>query len=132
MESHRDEAVRRIHNAAGLVTPDGMPLVWLSRLKGFRHVEHVYGPDLMLVLCERSLERSYSHFFYGGVEGVPEQLAAKLRQRFPGLRVAGGYSPPFRPLTSQEDAQVVQMINEANPDVVWVLASAPPSKSTGW
>lgn len=125
MESHRDEAVRRIHNAAGLVTPDGMPLVWLSRLKGFRHVERVYGPDLMLVLCERSLERSYSHFFYGGGEGVPEQLAAKLRQRFPGLRVAGGYSPPFRPLTSQEDAQVVQMINEASPDVVWVGLSTP-------
>lgn len=109
-----------------------MPLVWLSRLKGFRYVSRVYRPDLMLALCDRSVVCSYRHFFYGGAEGAPEQLAAKLRQRFPGLRVAGGYSPPFRPLTSQEDAQVVQMINEANPDVVWVLASAPPSKSTGW
>src|SRR5215831_11492502 len=66
MESQRDEELRRIHNAAGLVTPDGMPLVWLSRLMGFPHVERVYGPDLMLALCEHSARRGYRQFFYGG------------------------------------------------------------------
>src|SRR5438034_9648081 len=55
MESRRDEEVRRIHNAAGLVTPDGMPLVWLSRLMGFSYVKRVYGPDLMLAMCGRSV-----------------------------------------------------------------------------
>ena len=65
MESWWDETLRRIHNRAGLVTPDGMPLVWLSRLNGFRHVDRVYGPDLMLALCERSATRGYRHFFYG-------------------------------------------------------------------
>ncbi len=125
MESQRDETLRQIHNVAGLVTPDGMPLVWLSHLKGFRYVSRVYGPDLMLALCERSIERDYRHFFYGGAEGVPERLATSLQRRFPGLLVAGTYSPPFRPLATEEDAQVVQMINEANPDVVWVGLSTP-------
>lgn len=125
MESQRDEALRRIHNAAGMVTPDGMPLVWLSRLKGFRHVERVYGPDLMLALCEHSVDRGYRHFFYGGAEGVAEQLTARLKAQFPGLQVAGVYAPPFRPLTPDEDAQIVQMINAANPDVVWVGLSTP-------
>jgi len=125
MESQRDENLRRIHNRAGLVTPDGMPLVWLSRLKGFRHVERVYGPDLMLALCGRSAAKGYRHFFYGGAQGVPEQLAARLQERFPGLQVAGTFSPPFRPLTPEEDDQIIQMINEAAPDIVWVGLSTP-------
>jgi len=125
MESQRDEVLRRIHDEAGLVTPDGMPLVWLSRIRGFRQVDRVYGPDLMLALCERSVVRGYRQFFYGGAEGVPEQLADSLRRRFPGLQVAGAYSPPFRPLTPEEDAEIVQMINEADADIVWVGLSTP-------
>src|SRR5262245_38985326 len=65
MESWRDEELRRIHNAAGLVTPDGMPLVWISRRIGFHHVERVYGPDLMLRVCEHAAKRGYRQFFYG-------------------------------------------------------------------
>ena len=125
MESQRDEMLRRIHNSAGLVTPDGMPLVWLSRMKGFRHVERVYGPDLMLACCERSIAKGYRHFFYGGAEGVPERLAARLRERFPGLSVAGGYSPPFRPLSTEEDDALIRRIDETNPDIVWVGLSTP-------
>jgi len=125
MESQQDEHLRHIHNQAGLVTPDGMPLVWLSRLKGHRHVDRVYGPDLMLALCEQSVARGYRHFFYGGEGGVPEQLAANLQLRFPGLQVAGIHSPPFRPLTREEDEQVAQMLNQAAPDIVWVGLSTP-------
>jgi N-acetylglucosaminyldiphosphoundecaprenol N-acetyl-beta-D-mannosaminyltransferase len=125
MESQRDESLRHIHNTAGLVTPDGMPLVWLSRLQGRRHVGRVYGPDLMLELCERSVSKGYRHFLYGGSEEALEQLASNLQQRFPGLQVVGKYSPPFRPLTDEEDNQVVQMINETNPDIVWVGLSTP-------
>jgi N-acetylglucosaminyldiphosphoundecaprenol N-acetyl-beta-D-mannosaminyltransferase len=125
IESQRDENLRQIHNAAGLVTPDGMPLVWLSRVRGFGHVSRVYGPDLLLALCERSVNAGYRHFFYGGAEGVPTQLAANLQRRFPGLRVAGTYSPPFRALTTEEDAQVMHRIREANPDVVWIGLSTP-------
>jgi N-acetylglucosaminyldiphosphoundecaprenol N-acetyl-beta-D-mannosaminyltransferase len=125
MESYRQEAVRNIHNAAGLVVPDGMPLVWLSRLKGFRHVTRVYGPDLMLALCERSIGRGYRHFLYGGAPGIAEQLGARLQSRLPGLKVAGVYCPPFRASTPAEDEQIVETINSAGPDIVWVGISTP-------
>jgi N-acetylglucosaminyldiphosphoundecaprenol N-acetyl-beta-D-mannosaminyltransferase len=125
MESQRDAEVRRIHNSAGLVTPDGMPLVWLSRLMGFRHVARVYGPDLLLAGCERSVKRGYRHFFYGGDSGVAEKLAVRLQCRLPGLQLAGTYSPPFRPLTAEEDRVVVERINAAQADIVWVGISTP-------
>jgi N-acetylglucosaminyldiphosphoundecaprenol N-acetyl-beta-D-mannosaminyltransferase len=125
IESQRDRNLLRIHNAAGLVTPDGMPLVWLSRLRGFKHVQRVYGPDLMLALCERSVEMGYRHFFYGGDDHVPHRLAANLQRRYPGLRVAGAYSPPFRPLTDEEDESMVKLINSARTDIVWVGLSTP-------
>lgn len=125
MECQRDPSLRKIFNASGLATPDGMPLVWLCRLGGYPRVERVYGPDLVLALCEHSSAYGYRHFFYGGAQGVPEQLAINLQSRFPGLVVAGTYSPPFRSLTLEEDAQIVQMINTAGPDVVWVGIGSP-------
>ncbi len=125
MESQRDEGLRAIHNSAGMVVPDGMPLVWLSRLHGFSEVERVYGPDLLLACCHRSLETGYRHFFYGGGPGVPEQLIDRLTARFPGLLVAGAFSPPFRALTSEEDLALVRRINAAQPDIVWVGLSTP-------
>ncbi len=125
IESWRDNHIRDIHNAAGMVTPDGMPMVWLSRLRGFNHVRRVYGPDLMISVCKRGLESGYRHFFYGGAEGIPELLARKLKFQFPDLQVAGAFSPPFRPLTFKEDRDVVGRINAANPDIVWVGLSTP-------
>jgi N-acetylglucosaminyldiphosphoundecaprenol N-acetyl-beta-D-mannosaminyltransferase len=125
MESHRDEEIRRIHNSAGLVTPDGMPLVWLSRWMGFPHVRRVYGPDLMLALCAQSASTGYRHFFYGGAAGVPEKLVTRLQSRFPGLAAVGAYSPPFRALTPAEDTAIVNAINTARPDIVWVGMSTP-------
>ncbi len=125
MESWDDPALRRIHNEAGLVTPDGMPLVWTSQRRGFDHVSRVYGPDLMLALCGHSAPRGYRHFLYGGAEGVPKHLAERLRARFPGLNIVGAYAPPFRPLTPQEEAKVVEQINQTRPDVVWVGLGMP-------
>lgn len=125
MECRRDGGLRRLVNAAGLATPDGMPLVWLGRLAGYGHVERVYGPDLMLALGERSASKGWRHFFYGGAEGVPEKLADALQRRFPGLQVAGGYSPPFRPLSEEEDSAVVSEINRSRPDIVWVGLGTP-------
>ena len=125
MESQRDEELRRIHNRAGMVTPDGMPLVWLSRLAGQGHVRRVYGPDLMLACCQRSPGIGHRHFFYGGAEGVPQRLIDRLQARFPGLAVAGGYSPPFGALSPEEDEAIVRRINGANADIVWVGLSTP-------
>ncbi len=124
-ESLRSPELRAIHNAAGLVTPDGMPLVWLSRLRGERHVERVYGPDLLLACCERSVRSGYRHFFYGGAKGVPELLAERLTERFPGLRVAGCFSPPFRALDADEDASIAERIAATEADIVWVGLSTP-------
>jgi N-acetylglucosaminyldiphosphoundecaprenol N-acetyl-beta-D-mannosaminyltransferase len=125
MESQRDPNLRRIHNAAGLVTPDGMPLVWLSRLHGFSHVQRVYGPDLMLAVCAHSVQTKYRHFLYGGAASVPDTLAANLQTRFHDLQVVGSYSPPFGSLTEQEDELIVQTINQSKPDVVWIGLSTP-------
>ena len=125
MECQHDERLRQIHNRASLVTPDGMPLVWLSRWHGAKQVSRVYGPDLMLAFCEHSVKKGYRHFFFGGAEGVPERLAERLGARFPGLIVAGGYSPPFRELTEEEDRALVERIDAARPDIVWVGLSTP-------
>ena len=125
MESQREPELRDIHNQAGLVTPDGMPLVWLSRLAGKAHVERVYGPDLMEAVCRASGAHGYRHFFYGGGPGVADALAARLQARFPGLAIAGTYTPPFRSMTPDEDTQLVTYINDVRPDIVWVGLSTP-------
>jgi N-acetylglucosaminyldiphosphoundecaprenol N-acetyl-beta-D-mannosaminyltransferase len=125
IESQDDPSLRDIHNCAGLVTPDGMPLVWLGRLNGYRHIERVYGPDLMLACCAASVSKGYRHFLYGGAPGVPERLAARLQQRFPGLMVAGTWSPPFGTPTPGEERAMIERINAANPDIVWVGLSTP-------
>jgi N-acetylglucosaminyldiphosphoundecaprenol N-acetyl-beta-D-mannosaminyltransferase len=124
MESTRDAQLRMIHVRAGLVTPDGMPLVWLARAAGYR-VDRVYGPDLMLAVCAASVERGYRHFFYGGGPGVAPRLANRLSARFPGLIIAGTYTPPFGSVTSPADDAIVATINEAAPDIVWVGLSTP-------
>ncbi len=120
MESQEDKGLLQIHNNAGLVTPDGMPLVWIARARGHRKVERVYGPDLLLAVCGRSSPRKHKHFFYGGAAGVPELLAESLQKRFPGLQSVGTYSPPFRPLLPQEDAAIVEQIDRSGADIVWV------------
>lgn len=125
MESQRDDGLRDIHNGAGMVTPDGMPLVWISRLHGQGHVRRVYGPDLMLACCARSVRAGYRHFFYGGATGVPERLAARLQERFPGLAIAGTWSPPFRSLSQSERDEEAGLINQAAPDIIWVGLSTP-------
>jgi N-acetylglucosaminyldiphosphoundecaprenol N-acetyl-beta-D-mannosaminyltransferase len=125
MECQRAAAVRQAVNGAGLATPDGMPLVWLGRWQTNLNVTRVYGPDLMLALCQASQPRGYAHYFYGGLSGVPELLAERLAQRFPGLKIAGTYSPPFRPLTAAEDDRLVEQINHSQADVVWVGLGTP-------
>jgi N-acetylglucosaminyldiphosphoundecaprenol N-acetyl-beta-D-mannosaminyltransferase len=125
MESRRDPELRKIHNQAGLVTPDGMPLVWLSNLAGQRGVTRVYGPDLMLRLFHASADRGWRHFLYGATPETLNRLAAQLRLRFPGARIVGHHSPPFRPTTADEDAAEIAMIEQARPDIVWVGLSTP-------
>jgi N-acetylglucosaminyldiphosphoundecaprenol N-acetyl-beta-D-mannosaminyltransferase len=125
IESQDDEALRAVHNQAGMVVPDGMPLVWWSRLQGHRDVDRVYGPDLMLELCRRSVTGGYRQFLYGGAEGVPGLLAQRLTERFPGLDIVATHSPPFRTPTEEERDAVARWIDESRADIVWVGLSTP-------
>ncbi|MDH3538475.1 MAG: WecB/TagA/CpsF family glycosyltransferase [Acidimicrobiia bacterium] len=125
MESQSDPALLRIHNRSGLTTPDGMPLVWAGKRAGAEQMSRVYGPDLMLEICSRSAAEGWTHFFYGGKEGVPELLERRLQARFPGLAVVGTHSPPFRELTEAEAEEIAAAINAANPDFVWVGLGTP-------
>ena len=125
MEARHNISFRRVLDAADLCVPDGMPLVWIGRLRGHPLKRRVYGPDLLLDFCRDTNAKAYRHFFYGGASGVPEALVAKLKCQFPMLEVAGTYSPPFRPLTTEEDVDVVNMINRLNADVLWVGLGCP-------
>ena len=123
VESQEDEGLRDALRQ-GLVQPDGMPLVWLGRAAG-RPVERVCGPDFMPALIEHGIKPGRSHFFYGGAPGVPEALSARLLDRYPGLRIAGTFSPPFRPLSVKEEKSIIALINAAAPDYVWVGLGTP-------
>lgn len=125
MECQQDIPLKAIVNRSGLSTPDGMPLVWLSRLGGFRRASRVYGPDLMLALCERSQRTGHRHFFYGGAPGIAERLATCLQERFPGLQIAGVHTPPLRTVGVIEDRVVLDRIDAARPDIVWVGLGTP-------
>jgi N-acetylglucosaminyldiphosphoundecaprenol N-acetyl-beta-D-mannosaminyltransferase len=121
VECLRDERLRKVYNSAGMVTPDGMPIAWILRLMGHRHVERVYGPDLMLAVCQESLAYGYRHFLYGGwPPNVVAKLAEQLCNRFPGLRIVGSYAPPLGPAAINEDQRVTEMINVVRPDIVWI------------
>lgn len=125
VESLRDRSIRDIHNRAGMVTPDGMPMVWMSHWAGATWVRRVYGPDLMLAVCELAARRGWSSYFYGGADGIAPRVAEAMSKRFPGFRVAGTHTPPFRALTEDEDQAVVDAINGAAPQIVWVGLSTP-------
>jgi N-acetylglucosaminyldiphosphoundecaprenol N-acetyl-beta-D-mannosaminyltransferase len=105
--------------------PDGIPLTWVGTALYGDNVEQVSGPDFMSSLCKKTVAQGYRHFFYGGHEGVANKAANELVRRFPGIRIAGVYSPPFRQLTEAEDQDICQQINESGADIVWVGLGCP-------
>lgn len=125
VEAVRDPLLREVYDTAPMVAIDGMPIVWVARMRGERAAQRVSGPDVMLSLCDRGRAAGLRHFFMGGRDGVPEELSAKLAQRYPGLNVVGTESPPFHALTPEEDEALVQRINSAAPDALWVGLGAP-------
>ena len=127
VECQDDDELRRIHNEAGMVTTDGMPLVWLSRRRvpDGTPVERVYGPDLMLDAFARSESTGWRHFLYGAAPATLDRLRVNLRARFPRAPVVGAISPPFRPLTPAEDRDITDAVAAARPDIVWVGLSTP-------
>ncbi len=125
IESQTDGNLKQIINESLLTTPDGMPTVWVGRMQGHKAMRRVYGPDLMLEICAASVDKGYRHFFYGGNVGVAEQLADNLTEKFPGIKIAGTYTPPFRPLDAAEEIRLRAMVRLAKPDIFWVGLSTP-------
>lgn len=125
VEATGNARLRDAFASADVACTDGMPLVWTCRVRGESDAERVAGPDVMLSLCDVGRTVGLRHFFFGGRPGTPAVLAKAMRARFPGLEVVGTHSPPFRPLTAEEDAAIVDAINAANPQVLWIGLGSP-------
>ena len=125
MDAQKDANLKTILNSAFLNVPDGKGTVWVGWIQHFAGMGHVGGPELMLEICRLSLLRNYTHFLYGGNPGVVEELSAALGRLFPGIRIVGTYTPPFRHLDVQEEADLVRMVARTAPDIFWVGISTP-------
>lgn len=126
----RDEQYRKVQNGAAMALPDGKPLSIVSRMRGFHNAGRVPGPDLMIEMFRESEEKGYTHYFYGSKEETLTKLRENLLKQFPNLKIAGMESPPFRPVTEEEDAETVARINESGADFIWVGLGAP--KQENW
>lgn len=125
VRSLETESLRQIYNQSYLTTPDGMPIVWFAKARGEQEMSRVYGPDLMLRLFIEGRRQGWKHFFYGGREGVAEELKSCLQERFPGSEVVGTYCPPFRDLTEVEERELIDQVAALKPDIFWVGISSP-------
>lgn len=115
----------RIQNCGILAIPDGGPLSTVGHQRGYKKMKRTTGPSYMGEILKISVEKGYSHFFYGSTDETLKKLSEKISEDYPGLNIAGMYSPPFRSLTKQEDKKVIEMINNTHPDFVWVGLGAP-------
>jgi len=126
MSAREDPETMAAVLGATLAVPDGMPLVWALRALGHGRATRVYGPDLMLRFCARAAAEEIPMYLYGGRdEAALALLTARLRERFPGLRIVGGHSPPFRELTPAEEQEVAAEIDASGAEVVWVGTGQP-------
>jgi N-acetylglucosaminyldiphosphoundecaprenol N-acetyl-beta-D-mannosaminyltransferase len=125
MDCYQEPDLYSLFNASGMTVPDGMSLVWLMKLRGHKNVGRTAGSDLMETVMYYSVSQGWKHYFYGGNTGVARTLKSCLEEKYPGVKIVGEYSPPFRPLTGDEDRADVEKINAAAPDIVWVGISSP-------
>lgn len=114
-----------IQNGGIMAIPDGGPLSTVGRKRGFKDMSRTTGPSYMGEIFEISSKKRYRHYFYGSTEQTLEKLYQKLNEQYPGIQIAGMYSPPFRPMTEEEDAAIIERINQTEPDFVWVGLGAP-------
>jgi len=125
MECYHQPSLRKVYNQSGMTTPDGMAIVWLLKLHGYRSVERVYGPDLLQAVCKYSEMKHIRHYFVGGAPGVVEKLIERLRQNYSGIQIVGSESPPYRLLSGEEETAMINRIKTAKPDIVWVGLGSP-------
>lgn len=122
---HNQQLFKQVLAEADLCVPDGMPLVFALRKLGFRQQERIDGPNLMLKLCEASVQKGYRIFLYGGTAANLVRLENRLQSMFSGIKIVGSISPPFRDLTEDEKLEIEGQINSANPDIVFVSLGCP-------
>jgi N-acetylglucosaminyldiphosphoundecaprenol N-acetyl-beta-D-mannosaminyltransferase len=126
MASNEDSELHEALERSAMNVPDGQPLVWAINALGHSLAGRVYGPELMSRACAHAAESGHRFYLYGGRnQGALVQLALNLRQRYPGVKIVGGYSPPHRPLTPEEEDAVAEEINHSRADVVWVGIGVP-------
>ena len=125
MEAHDSPPFQAVMNNADLITPDGMPLVWALRLLGQTEATRVYGPDLTPILLQRAADAQIPVGFYGASPPVLDKLLQVVRRRFPKLHIAYSCSPPFRPLSAEEDARVVDQINQSGTRILFIGLNTP-------
>ncbi len=116
--------LKELHQEATIVSPDGMPLAVIGKLKGLP-VQKTSGADLMSLVLSLSAKTGLKHYFYGGKEGVAKKLADVCKEKYPNIKIAGYECPPFRPLTKDEDKEVIKRIKASSADIVWVGISSP-------
>jgi N-acetylglucosaminyldiphosphoundecaprenol N-acetyl-beta-D-mannosaminyltransferase len=125
VESYLDPEIAKIFDRADISGADSMPFVYWIKLLTGQECDRLYAPDIILKLCERSLESNYRLYLYGGAEGVPEKMQSFLETKFPGINIVGAYSPPFRQLTPAEDREICDRINQTHPDFIIVGLGSP-------
>lgn len=125
MECKKNRTVMDSVNSANLATPDGMAVVWIGRMRGYKKIRRVYGPDLMREICGISAKKGYRNYLYGSAQATLDKLNMKLNKTCPGLVISGSFSPPFRKLTAEEDGKIISAINSSNPDIIWVGLGSP-------
>lgn len=125
IEAHRDQEFAPILNSADLVTPDGMPLVWMLRLQGVHRQERVAGLDVMFSLCKQASIESVSVFFLGSQSVILEKMRTRLESEFPNLKIAGMEPLPFRPLTAVEDEAIIQKLNQSGAGILFLALGCP-------
>jgi N-acetylglucosaminyldiphosphoundecaprenol N-acetyl-beta-D-mannosaminyltransferase len=125
MESHKDPELKKVLNQAAGNFPDGMGVAWALKFLGNRFRGRVRGADFMLKLCSYASENNVKIFLYGNTEETLASLKEKLNALYPGIKIVGSISPPFRELTAEEDENIVQKINKEDPDILFVSLGAP-------
>ncbi len=125
VDCQKDHEYLEVINNASMTTPDGMPVVWLGKFKGYKQVSRTYGPDLLDRFCRLGCSRGYSHYFYGGTQKTNQLLEKKLKEKYPEINIVGRYAPPFRKIKEEESFEILEQINTLKPDVLWVGLGSP-------
>ena len=123
--AHDNPDYRAIQNGSAYTFPDGSPIARQQKRLGYMNAERVSGPDFMNAMFRGTMDGKISHYFYGSTEETIEKLRKGLEKNYPGINIKGMYSPPFRDLTPEEDAQTVQMLNDSGADIIWIGLGAP-------